>query len=202
MLLATILLLCPLPQSGDAIKAVTERPAGVSMDAPKESSSSKALPSVPDPKIKTDAAIEADSNAVGVTPAPKAEPVAPGGASLAVGSGKPAFSREDVSERQKRTWYALIFASSGAAAFDAYSTRRAVSGGYGTEGNPFLRPFSHSNAMYVATQVSPLVMDLIGRKMMTSRYPTLRKMWWLPQSAGTGMSVFAGAHNMGVVPSK
>jgi hypothetical protein len=201
MLLATILLLYPFPQSGDAIKAVTERPAGVSVDAARDSSSSKALPSVPDPKIRTDAEIAADSNAVGVTPAPKADPVAPGSAPLAVGPGKQAFNREDVSERQKKTWYALIAASSGAAAFDAYSTRRAVSGGYGIEGNPFLRPFSHSNAMYAATQVSPLVMDLIGRKMMTSRYPMLRKMWWLPQSAGTGMSVFAGVHNMGVVPS-
>jgi len=26
-------------------------------------------------------------------------------------------------------------------------------------------------------------------------------MWWLPQSAGTGMSLFAGVHNVGVVPS-
>jgi hypothetical protein len=201
MLLATILLLFPFPQSGDAIKAVTERPAGVSVDAPKESSSSKALPSVPDPKIKTDAEITADSNAAGVTPALKAEPVAPGSAPPAVGPGKPAFNREDVSERQKKTWYALIAASSGAAAFDAWSTRRAVSGGYGTEGNVFLKPFSHSNAIYAATQVSPLVMDLIGRKMMTSRYPMLRKMWWLPQTAGTGMSVFAGVHNVGIVPS-
>jgi hypothetical protein len=201
MLLATILLLYPFPQSGDVAKAVTERSASVSVDAPKDSSSSKALPSVPDPKIKTDAEMVTDSNPVGVTPAPGAEPVAPGSAPLAVGPGKPAFSREDVSERQKKTWFALIFASSGAAAFDAWSTRRAVSGGYGTEGNVFLRPFSHSNAMYAATQVSPLVLDYVGRRMMTSKNPMLRKMWWLPQSAGTGMSVFAGVHNVGVVPS-
>ena len=45
MLLATILLLYPFPQSGEATKAVTERPAGVSMDAAKDSSLSKALPS-------------------------------------------------------------------------------------------------------------------------------------------------------------
>ncbi|HXE34095.1 MAG TPA: hypothetical protein VN087_09300, partial [Verrucomicrobiae bacterium] len=82
-----------------------------------------------------------------------------------------------------------------------WSTRRAVSSGYGVESNPFLRPFSHSGAMYAATQVSPLVMDFIGRRMMTSRYPMLRKMWWLPQTAGTGMSVFSGVHNVGVVPS-
>ena len=55
---------------------------------------------------------------------------------------------------------------SGAAAFDAWSTRRAISEGYGTEANPLLRPFSHSNAMYAATQVSPLVMDFIGKRMM------------------------------------
>jgi hypothetical protein len=201
MLLATILLLSPFPQSVEVAKAVTERPASVSVDMAKDSSLSKALPSAPDPKIKTDAEIAADSNAAGVTPAPAAQPIAPGSAPLAVRPGKPAFNPEDVSERQKKLWYTLIFASSGAAAFDAWSTRRAVSGGYGTESNPMLRPFSHSNAIYAATQVSPLVLDFIGRKMMTSREPLLRKMWWLPQSAGTGMSVFAGVHNVGVVPS-
>jgi hypothetical protein len=36
---------------------------------------------------------------------------------------------------------------------------------------------------------------------MTSRYPALRKLWWVPQTAGTGMSLFAGVHNVGVVPS-
>jgi len=201
MLLATILLLYPFPQSGDALKAVTERPAGVSIDSANDSSLSKALPSVPDPKIKTDAEIAANSNAASVTPGLAAQPVAPGSAPLTIRPGKPAFNPEDVSERQKKIWYGLIAASSGAAAFDAWSTRRAVSGGYGTEGNPFLRPFSHSNAIYAATQVSPLVLDFIGRKMMTSREPLLRKMWWLPQTAGTGMSLFAGAHNVGVVPS-
>jgi hypothetical protein len=201
MLLATILLLFPLPQSGDTVKAVVERPASVSVDVANDSSLSKALPSVPDPKIKTDAEIAANSNPAGVTAAGAAEPIAPGSAPLAIRPGKPAFNREDVSERQKKVWYALTFASSGAAAFDAWSTRRAISGGYGTEANPMLAPFSHSGALYAATQVSPVVMDYIGRKMMTSQYPLLRKMWWLPQSAGTGMSLFAGVHNVGVVPS-
>jgi len=201
MILATILLLFPLPQSGDAIKAVAERPESVSVDAAKDSSPSKALPSAPDPKIKTDAEVAANSNPVSVTPGSSAEPIQPGSSPLSFRPGKPAFNREDVSERQKKVWYALTFASSGAAAFDAWSTRRAISGGYGTESNPMLAPFSHSGALYAATQVSPLVMDFIGRKMMTSQYPLLRKMWWLPQSAGTGMSLFAGVHNVGVVPS-
>jgi|SRR5580692_4879627 hypothetical protein len=201
MLLATILLLFPFPQNGDAVKAVTERSASVSVDAAEDSALSKALPSVPDPKIKTDAEIAANASPAGVTPAAAAEPIAPGSAPLAFRPGKPAFHPEDVSERQKKVWYALTFASSGAAAFDAWSTRRAISGGYGTESNPMLAPFAHSGALYAATQVSPLVMDFIGRKMMTSQYPLLRKMWWLPQSAGTGMSLFAGVHNVGVVPS-
>jgi hypothetical protein len=201
MLLATILLLYPFPQSGDAVKAVTERPASVTLVAANDSSLVKALPSVPDPKIKTDAEVAADSNAASVTPAPAAEPIVPGRAPLAIRPGKPAFNPENGSERQKKVWYALTFASSGAAAFDAWSTRRAISGGYGTEANPLLRPFAHSNALYAATQVSPLVLDYVGRKMMTSRHPLLRRMWWLPQSAGTGMSLFAGVHNVGVVPS-
>jgi hypothetical protein len=201
MLLATILLLFPLPQNGDAIKAVTERPASVAVDAAKDSSLSKALPSAPEPKIKNDAEVAADSNGAGVTPATTADPVTPGSSSLSIRPGKPAVNREDVSERQKKLWYGLTIASSSAAGFDAWSTRRAISGGYGTESNPMLAPFAHSNALYVATQVSPLVLDYVGRKMMTSQYPALRKMWFVPQSLGTAVSLFAGVHNVGVVPS-
>jgi hypothetical protein len=201
MLLATILLLFPLPQSGDAIKAVTERSASVSVDAAKDSTPSKPLPSVPDPKIKTDSEVAAGSSSASVTPASAADPVTPGSSSLSIRPGKPPVSREDVSERQKKLWYGLTIASSSAAGFDAWSTRRAISGGYGTESNPMLAPFAHSNAIYLATQVSPLVLDYVGRKMMTSQYPALRKMWFLPQSLGTAMSLFAGVHNVGVVPS-
>jgi len=202
MLLATILLLYPFPQSGDAVKAVTERSASVSVDAVKDSSLSNPLPSVPAPKIKTDAEVVADSNAVGVTPGSGAAPIEPGSAPLSIRPGKP-FNRDDASlEKKKKIWVALIVASSGAAGFDAWSTRRAVSGGYGTEANPLLAPFAHSNALYVATQVSPVILDFVGRKMMTSEYSGLRKMWWLPQSIGTGISLFAGAHNVNVVNSQ
>jgi len=88
----------------------------------------------------------------------------------------------------------------GAAAFDAWATRRAVSGNYGTETNPLLRPFSHSNAMYAATQVSPAIMDFLGHRMMTSRNSTLRRLWWVPQLAGASFSFSAGMHNYNVVP--
>ena len=69
-----------------------------------------------------------------------------------------------------------------------------------TEANPLLRPFSHSGAMYAATQVSPLVMDFIGKRMMVSEHKWIRNMWWLPQSAGTSVSLFAGVHNTRLVP--
>jgi hypothetical protein len=201
MLLATVLLLFPFPQSGDAAKTVVERPAAVSVDTEKDSSSSKTLPSTPEPKIKSDAEIVADASSAAVAATPAPAPVAPGSPVLSVGAGKPAASRDYDSEKQKKVWYALLFASSGAAAFDAWSTRRAISAGAGTESNPMLAPFAHSGALYAAAQVSPLVMDFIGRKMMTSENHVIRRMWFLPQSLGLSMSVAAGAHNVGIVPS-
>jgi hypothetical protein len=113
---------------------------------------------------------------------------------------KAAIERPTETPTQRKLWYTLTFMGSSAAVFDAWSTRRAISGGYGVEGNPMLRPFSHSNAMYAATQVSPLVMDLIGKRMMTSRHHWMRSLWWLPQSAGTSVSVYAGVHNTRLVP--
>ena len=100
---------------------------------------------------------------------------------------------------QRKTWYALTIIGSSGAAFDAWSTHRAVVGGYGQEANPFLRPFAHSNAIYAATQVSPAFMDFLGKRMMVSQHSMIRKVWWLPQVAGASFSFTAGAHNVGVV---
>src|SRR6195256_4304657 len=72
----------------------------------------------------------------------------------------------------------LVLAGHSGAAFDAWSTHRAVAGGYGQEANPFLRPFANSNAIYAATQVSPAVMDYLGKRMMVSQNRWIRKMWW------------------------
>jgi len=47
----------------------------------------------------------------------------------------------------------------------------------------------------VAVQASPALMDYLGHRMMTSRHPWLRRMWWLPQSAGTALSLGSGVHN-------
>ena len=51
----------------------------------------------------------------------------------------------------------------------AWSTRRALSGNYGTESDPLMRPFAHSGTVYAATQVTPLLMDMIGKRAMVSR---------------------------------
>lgn len=108
---------------------------------------------------------------------------------------KPAVERPVPTPRQQKLWYTFMAVGHGAAAFDAWSTRKAVSGNYGTEGDPFLRPFAHSNAIYAATQVSPAVMDYLGRRMLTSSHPTLRRFWWVPQVAGASFSCASGAHN-------
>jgi hypothetical protein len=42
-------------------------------------------------------------------------------------------------------------------------------------------------------------MDFIGKRMMVSENRWVRKMWWLPQVAGSGFSVAAGVHNLSVV---
>lgn len=198
MLLATLLLMCPLPQVGDVAKTETERPAAVAA-ASKDFVPAKALPSTPDAKIKTDAELVADSKSTPGNPSLIVEAITPGNPAVVATPVRPVARRGEVSDQEKRGWYALLAVSSGAAAFDAWSTRRAVSGGFGTEANPLLKPFAHSNAMYAATQVSPLVMDFLGRKMMTSRHNWMRKMWWLPQLAGTNVSVSSAIHNVSIV---
>src|SRR2546428_13826643 len=89
--------------------------------------------------------------------------------------------------------YTTLFrAGHSGAAFDAWSTRRAISSGAGTESNPFLRPFAHSGALYAATQVSPAFMDFLGKRMMVSQHRWVQRMWWLPQAAGASFSFAAG----------
>ena len=216
MLAATLILLLAMPQSGpqagQAAKAVGSEPAG---DTAKNVFAAETLPSMPTPKIATDADSSgsgSNTNAVGpggtvsanATPAAEATPAAgsiePRIAPMPIQPVRPAFMKIGETPRQRKVWYTLLATSHGAAAFDAYSTRRAISQGYGQEGNPLLRPFSHSGAFYAATQVSPAVMDYIGKRMMVSPNPWLRKLWWLPQAAGTGISIGAGVHNMNVVP--
>jgi hypothetical protein len=192
MLLATILLLCPFPQIEGTAKAVTNDTAAAVSDSTEDSSLSQPLPSAPEPKVKSDTEV-ASSEMI----EPGYTPVQPG---TPIKGVRMSIMRPSESAGQRKLWYALTLSGSTAAAFDAWSTRRTISEGYGIEGNPLLRPFSHSNAMYAATQVSPLVMDFIGKRMMTSQHKWMRNMWWLPQSAGTSFSLYAGVHNVRMVP--
>ncbi len=183
MVIATLLLICSIPQMDDTAKVVNDSPAVVSDSTAKDSILvASALPSAPTPKVKADA-----------------EPIAPNPAAQPFQPVKPVFTRPRETPRQRKLWYALTIAGSSGAAFDAWSTKRAVVGGYGQEANPFLRPFANSNAIYAATQVSPAFMDYVGKRMMVSQNRWVRKMWWLPQAAGASMSFVSGAHNVGVV---
>ncbi|HTV57432.1 MAG TPA: hypothetical protein VMJ93_01010 [Verrucomicrobiae bacterium] len=101
----------------------------------------------------------------------------------------------------RRAWFALALVEHGAATFDAYSTRQAVSNG-AVEDDPIMRPFAHSGAMYAAVQVGPLLFDYMARRMQRSDNLTMRRIWWLPQSLSTGVSLFAGVHNLHVANSQ
>jgi hypothetical protein len=183
MVIATLLLLCSIPQMDDTAKVVNDSPAATSDSTAKDSTLvASSLPSAPAPKVKADA-----------------EAIAPSSSGMPFQPVKQAYARPQESPRQRKIWYGLLLAGHSGAAFDAWSTHRAVAGGYGQEGNPLLRPFAGSNAIYAATQVSPAVMDFLGKRMMVSRNGWVRKMWWVPQVAGAGMSFASGAHNVGVV---
>jgi hypothetical protein len=209
MLLAAFLLLCPVPQMTDTPNAVSGVPVAAISNQTTDSSLSEDVPSAPAPKIRTDVEEASNStppslvNSTGVSAAlvlPAAEPIRPRSAGAPAPPPRAPFLRTYETRQQRKLWYTLTFAGHGAAAFDAWSTRRAISGNYGTESNPLLRPFAHNGSLYVATQVSPAFMDFLGRRMMVSQHRWMRKMWWLPQTAGTGMSLAAGVHNVGVVP--
>jgi hypothetical protein len=129
-----------------------------------------------------------------LTPATPAEPVA------FVRPTKPftvSVSELRAENRQKQLmWKGLVIASSGAATFDAWSTRRAITHYGAQELDPLLKPFAGNASLYAAIQVGPVLMDFLGRKMMYSRHSWVRHMWWAPQSASFVSSIFCGSHNL------
>jgi hypothetical protein len=100
--------------------------------------------------------------------------------------------------RKQVIWRGLGIASHGAATFDAWSTRHAITTNGAQELNPMLRPFAGNASLYLAIQVGPAVMDYAAKKMMYSRNSWVRHMWWVPQSASFVSSIFCGAHNLSV----
>jgi hypothetical protein len=137
------------------------------------------------------------------------EPVAPALSSLETGlplnsaaAAAPAFlsgeAEAQTERRSRRLWEVLSVAQHSTAAFDAWSTRKAISSGRGRELNPLLRPFAGNASLYVAIQAGPVLLDFVGQRMMTSRHGWMRHTWWVPQAAGTVMSLFSGFHNLNV----
>ena len=100
----------------------------------------------------------------------------------------------------RRNWLILTVAQHSAAAFDAYSTRQAVTNG-AVERDPFMHPFAGSPAMYITIQLVPVGLDFAARHMQRSEHPTLRRTWWIPQTAATGLFLFSGVHNLHVANS-
>jgi hypothetical protein len=98
--------------------------------------------------------------------------------------------------RKQLMWKGLAIASSGAATFDAWSTRRAITTYGAQELNPLLRPFAGNSSLYAAIQVGPALLDFAGKKMMYSRYTWVRRVWWVPQTASYVSSILCGAHNL------
>jgi hypothetical protein len=98
--------------------------------------------------------------------------------------------------RKLLMWKGLAIASSGAATFDAWSTRRAITTAGAQELNPLLRPFAGNASLYAAIQIGPALMDFAGKKMMYSRYSWVRHIWWVPQSASFVSSIFCAGHNL------
>lgn len=156
------------------------------------------------------ASTEAASSAVAPAGDPTVElPDAPRPMVSAVGSpapmaflksGKPlivSVAQLQAEDRVKeRVWMGLIAASSGAATFDAISTRRAISTYGAVELNPLLKPFAGNASLFAAIQVAPALLDLAGKRMMYSPHSWIRRVWWVPQSASFVGSVFCGAHNL------
>jgi len=95
-----------------------------------------------------------------------------------------------------RRWATLVVAQHAAATFDAWSTRRALSQPGRSEGDPLMRPFANSGAIYGAIQVGPVILDYVGRRMSRSQHNWVRKLWWVPQSAATVGFLFSGVHNV------
>jgi hypothetical protein len=191
LLLATLLIFCCTAPSSDAPETSTVQ-VNVNAHIAKEGSAPNSeMHFLPDsPAAKNDFTFDSDT-----TPALPAAGITPNSQPLSRAPVKPATRGNYETARQLGIWYGLMAAGHAAAVYDAYTTRGAISGGYGSEGDPFMRPFSHSNSVYAATQVSPAIMDYLGHRMMTSEHKWMWRMWWAPQVVGSSMSLSAGIHN-------
>jgi hypothetical protein len=196
LLLTALVLFCCTTNPADTRVPAPSAPAQINTSATgKTVEADSAKPDAPTPKSMAtpNAKGDADSGLSTDASAPSIEPPVETPVKLAT-------TDSYETARQREIWYGLVAVGHGAAAFDAWTTRRAVGSGYGIEADPLERPFAHSGAIYATTQVTPLIMDYVGRWMMRSSHNWVRKTWWVPQAASAGVSVGAGVHNYNVVP--
>lgn len=111
---------------------------------------------------------------------------------------KPAKRGEFPALFTPRSWLVMTAVQHSAATFDAWSTRYSITSGKGHELNPLMKPFAGSGAIYGAIQLAPIATDFLGRRMMNSKHPTLRKLWWLPQAAGSAGFMLSSINNLRV----
>ena len=202
MILTTLLLFCSTAISADAPRTPTVPPSpsaetkSTSTSEPREKAES-AIPDAPTPKAGvSSSASKAEFDLASGGEAASTPAIQP----VLISPVKPATTESYETPRQRAIWYGLIAVSHGTAGFDAWTTRRAISGGYGVEGDPLQRPFANSGAIYATTQVTPLIMDYLGHRMMRSSHQWIRKAWWVPQAASASVSLGAGLHNYYVIP--
>jgi len=194
------------------IQAIPQRPAPTAPPATAEITRA----ALPDARVKTGDSASGPAEPAGAKEAPSSPesraagdpaPVINAGTGTASASVQPAppslavpFSQStpaDYREKSlRREWIALGIAQHSAAAFDAWSTRRALSTGDAQESNPVLRPFANNSSLYAAIQVGPVLFDYVSRRMMTSQHGWARRTWWILQAASTATSLASGAHNL------
>jgi len=205
MMLAALLLLSPFALPGNVDLRVSD-PTAIVDEVPNTASSkptSQQLTSTSTATPITSSEVPASS-----MPQPKAnsdadpsfaDPAVPEPRPFAFQPVKPAIRHGYINRSEKITWYSLMIAEHAGAVLDAWSTRRDLSRNFGREGDPLMRPFAHSGTLYLATQITPLLMDIIGRRAMMSERPWVRKLWWVPQSTMASVSFEAGIHNIRIL---
>jgi hypothetical protein len=100
--------------------------------------------------------------------------------------------------RTNRLWSVLAITQHGAATFDAWSTRNALTQAGRAEEDPLLRPFAHSPLIYGAIQLAPTLLDFASRRMLRSEHHWVRRLWWVPQTASSAGFFYSGARNLNV----
>ena len=182
----------PVSIAADTSAASTSAPSDT-IDSESPTAAPISLPDAPQPAAVAYVAPP-------VTPAPAESTITAPAPNAFIKAGDPmVISVKDLQAENHRKlllWKGLIVASSGAATFDAITTRYTMVTTGARELDPLLRPFAGNASLFAAIQVAPALLDFAGHKMMFSRHSLLRKTWWVPQSASFVTSMFCGAHNL------